>query len=294
MLILLLGVACTAPSDSDTAKAADTAPDPNAYLEGSAPLAAVSAGACPTIDGAGDIELVSNEVERTAKILVPESGAEGKAVVFAWYPLGGSASYIINALDLRDYADSADTVVVVPSASGQLAFEWAFTSPAEGNDDLVLYDDLRTCLYEQLTIDLGRVSAVGFSAGALFTSYLAIHRGDTLSTVLPFSGGADPVVTYETPAGAFPAILPFGGDSDLYGGGLVDFQETTTNFATSLTADGHFVVTCNHDGGHTIPPEGREMMDAWLPAHTFGEASPFAGGDLSAFPDYCSVFAAGG
>lgn len=289
MLLYLL--ACgTPPDDSTTDDTGEETVDPNAYLKGTAPLATVSGGDCPTIDGGGDVELVSNQKDRTVKVLVPEGGAAGKPVVFVWYPLGGSASYMINALSLREYADTVDATVVVPTATGDVLFEWNFTSAVDANDDLVLYDDLRTCLYEQLDIDLGRVSAMGFSAGALWTSYLAVHRGDTLSTILPFSGGTDPIIAYESPAGPFPALLPFGGDNDLYGGGVVDFQETTTNFATDLTADGHFVITCNHEGGHTIPPEGREMMDMWLTAHTFGAASPFADGDLSAFPDYCSVF----
>ncbi len=286
MLLYLL--ACTAPSVDDTG--GDTAPDPLAYLHGTAALAPASAGSCPTIeDESGDVDLVSNGKDRTAKIIVPDGGAEGKAVVFVWYPLGGSATYMISALDLREYADTVDAVVVVPSSSGDLLFEWGFQSDPVGNDDLVLYDDLRTCLHEQLAVDLGRVSAMGFSAGALWTSYLAIHRGDTLSTILPFSGGADPIVTYETPAGPFPALLPHGGESDVYAG-AVHFDQTTTSFATSLTADAHFVVTCNHEGGHTIPPEGRDMMDAWLTIHVYGEPSPFAN-DISAFPAYCSVFA---
>ena len=79
--------------------------------------------------------------------------------------------------------------------------------------------------------------------------------------------------------------------SDEYGGGLVQFNETTEAFANELYADGHFVAWCDHGLGHTIPPEGRDIMDAWLPVHTFGEPSPFADGDLSAFPDWCEVFA---
>ena len=289
--MLLALIACVAPSGDDTAGNPDSA-DPNAFLKGTAPLAEVSGGDCPAIDG-GELEIQSNGKARTVKVLLPEGGAEGKPVVFSWYPLGGSASWLISTLDLREYADTVDAVVVVPTASGDLLFEWGFSSDPSGNDDLVLYDDLRTCLSEQLHVDLGRVSSMGFSAGAMWTSYLSLYRGDTLATILPFSGGTDPVIPYESPAGPFPALLVYGGESDLYGNGLVDFQETTTNFATDLTADGHFVVTCNHNLGHTIPSEGRDMMDLWLTAHVFGQPSPFEA-DISAFPEYCSVFAGAG
>lgn len=288
MVTLLL--ACVSEAPDTLATGDDTAAevDPLAYLEGTAALATVSDGTCPTIDGGGDVTFTSGGLERTVKVLFPDGGGVGKPVLFAWYPLGGSVNYLVNALALRDYADLHDTIVVVPEASGEDLFEWAFAAAVADNHDLVLFDDMRTCLYEQYTIDLGRVTAMGFSAGALWTSYLAIHRGDTLATILPFSGGADPVVAYDTPAGPFPALLPYGGSSDLYGGGVVDFAETTANFADSLVEDGHFVVTCNHEGGHTIPPEGRDMMDAWLPAHAYGEQSSFVAG-LSALPDYCSV-----
>jgi hypothetical protein len=287
MLGLLL-FACTDPEPTPTDDTAveDTAPvDPYA---GTAPPAEVSGGDCP--DMSGDVSFTSNGIERTVKVLLPDGGGEGKGVVFAWYPLGGSAQWLIGALDLRNWADEHDLIVVVPTASGAELFEWAFMQASDGNDDLVLYDDVRACLYEQYEIDLGRVSSAGFSAGALWTSYLSLYRGDTLATILPFSGGTDPVIPYTTPAGPFPALLPFGGQTDTYGGGLVNFYETVGNFADDLVADGHFVVLCDHDGGHTIPSEGPDMMDAWLPAHRFGEPSPFVG-DISALPDYCAIHA---
>lgn len=288
MLLILL--ACTDPTGAggdDGTPADDTAADPNAYLRGTAPLATVSGGECPTME-AGKIDLVSNGIDRSVRIIVPESGAEGKGVVFAWYPLGGSANWLINALDLENWAEANDLVVVVPIASGTQAFEWTFLQEPTENHDLVLYDDVRTCLYEAWQVDLGRVSSAGFSAGALWTSYLSLYRGDTLATILPFSGGTDPVITYVSPAGPFPALLPYGGESDTYGNGLVNFYETQANFAADLAADGHFAVLCDHDLGHTIPPEGVDMMTAWLPAHIYGEPSPFIG-DLSALPEYCWI-----
>jgi poly(3-hydroxybutyrate) depolymerase len=289
MLLALL--ACTAPAVDDSA--AEAVPDLG-YLKGTAPLAPVSSGECPTFEADEEkVGLVSHGLDRSVKLLLPPGGAAGKPVVFVWHPLGGTANYMINLLDLRGYAEVADAVVVVVSASGAYEYEWAFAGDGADNDDLVLYDDLRTCLYEQLDIDLGRVSSIGFSAGALWTSFLSLHRGDTLSAILPFSGGTDPIIPYETPAAPFPALLNYGGADDLFGGGLVDFQETTLNFATSLTEDGHFTVVCNHERGHSVPPEGRDMMDLWLTAHVYGEPSPFLQ-DISGFPDYCSVFATGG
>jgi poly(3-hydroxybutyrate) depolymerase len=252
----------------------------------------VSAGACPEdfADG-GTITLTSNGVERTVKIIVPESGTQDAPVVFVWHPLGGTARMMVQYLGLNTLADEHGVVFVVPDSVEGNLFEWDFWN---GDDnDVTLYDDLRTCLSTEMGVDLARVSTTGMSAGGLWSSWLGVHRGDTLSTVLAMSGGADPVWEYETPASRFPALLMYGGEIDTWGGGgiEVDFAEATLNYAAELHADGHFVVLCDHGGGHTIPPEGMDVSAAWLPIHAYGEASPYADGDLSGLPDYCAVYA---
>lgn len=287
---MLLLLACIEPHDDGSLSGDDTGgatTDPLAYLHGTAELVE-PAEECPEMDG--KIDMTSGGLARSAKVILPPDGGEGKPVLFAWYPLGGSVSWMVNALDLEEYAELHDTIVVVPEASGKQTFEWYFLSEPTDNPDLTFYDELRTCLYREHAVDLGRVSSMGFSAGALWTSYLSLYRGDTLATILTFSGGTDPIFEYSTPASEFPALLIYGGTSDVYGG-MVHFDEATESFANELYADEHFVSWCNHDLGHTIPSEGRDMMDAWLPAHTYGEPSPFADGDLSAFPDWCEVFA---
>lgn len=286
----LLALLACAPEDS--AGQDSSLVDIDDGLGGTAALADVSAGGCPSdFAEGGTITMTSNDVERTVKVIVPESGAEGAPVVFVWHPLGGTARMMVQYLGLNTLADEQGVVFVVPDAVEGNLFEWDFWN---GDDnDVTLYDDLRTCLSTEMGVDLSRVSTTGMSAGGLWSSWLGVHRGDTLSTVLAMSGGADPVWEYETPASQFPALLMYGGESDTWGGGgiEVDFREATLNYAAELYADGHFVVLCNHDGGHTIPPEGMDVSGAWLPVHRFGEPSPFADGDLSELPDYCAVYA---
>src|SRR4051794_29584153 len=124
MLFLLL--VCTAsggPGAADDTAEPDPV-DPNAYLKGTAALAEVSGGTCPTLAGSGNVDLVSNGKARTVHLIVPASGGEGKPVVFAWHPLGANARWLITALELEDYAESADVVVVVPSAADDQPSEW--------------------------------------------------------------------------------------------------------------------------------------------------------------------------
>lgn len=286
-LAALLGlVGCTGksgdsnPAGSSDDTAADLGPQP-------APLTTLSDSECPDFSEPGSSKFSSNGQERQVITYWPESRAQDLPVVFVWHPLGGTARNMVTWLDLENYADDVGAIVVVPNSLDSNPFEWDFWNG--GTDDLTMYDDLRTCVSQEFGANLRKVSSTGMSAGALWTTWLSIERGDTLSTILPFSGGTEPVVEYATPASQFPALINYGGETDQFdgGGATVDFTQTTVNFSNELYADGHEVVLCNHNLGHTIPPEGREMMDAWLTTQTYGEPNTV---DLAALPEYCMTY----
>lgn len=290
--MIFWSIACTSPAHDalpdggeDTASAAEDV----SYLKGTAPLAEPSAGECPGFTDSGRYALTANGVEREVRLLVPSTGGEGAPVVFVWHPLGATASQMVTWFDLGEWADATGAVLVVPFAKSENLFEWDFWNGL--TDDAVLYDDVRTCLYQDLGVDLGRVSSTGMSAGGLYTSWLGVYRSDTLATILPMSGGTGSMFEYEATAWAYPAMLVYGGESDTWGGSgfQVDFEETTLAFAGQLAGDGHYVALCDHGGGHTFPREGMDMMATWLLAHEYGAASPFAG-DLSGFPEWCGVY----
>ncbi len=280
LLPLLALTACTGKLADDSAGLVDTGPQP-------ADLAELSDGECPDFSEMGSSKFNSNGQERKVLTYWPAERVDGMPVVFVWHPLGGNGRSMVTWLDLEDYAEQAGAIVVVPDALDSNLFEWDFWNG--GDNDPIFYDDLRTCVSQEFNADMKRVSSTGMSAGALWTSWLGVNRGDTLSTILPFSGGTEPVVTYETPASNYPALLNYGGDSDVYdgGGAQVDFQEATINFANELYADQHTVMLCNHDMGHTIPPEGRDMMDVWLTAQTYGQPNTI---DVSQLPSYCVAY----
>ncbi len=284
-------VACTpgTVAPGDTGSTNDTTP-PSTGETGPQPagLRALSDGECPDLSVSGEpVTFSSNGLQRQVTILIPDDRPAGMPVVFVWHPLGGSAAWMISVFDLEEISDATGAVIVVPDSDPDNLFEWDFWNGLD--NDLTLYDDLRTCLAEQLEVDLARFTSTGFSAGGLWTSYLGSHRGDTLAAILAFSGGADPIWHYETPAYPYPALLAWGGENDTwgYGGFEYSFEETTLNYAEDLLADGHFVVLCDHGMGHTVPAEGIDMVPDWLLAHRFGEPSPFEDGDLSALPDWC-------
>lgn len=278
-------LACTGKATDDTSStgtddSADTGPQPAA-------LAELSNGECPDFSETGSAKFMSAGEERKVVSYWPADRPEDMPVVFVWHPLGATARDMVGWLELEDYANEVDAIVIAPDALDSNVFDWDFWNG--GTADVTMYDDLRTCVSQEFNANLKKVSATGMSAGALWTTWLAVHRGDTLSTVLTFSGGTEPVVDYSTPAGAFPALLNYGGETDDYNGGgsTVDFQETTINFANELYVDEHAVVLCNHDMGHTIPPDGHDQMEAWLTVQTFGQPSAV---DASALPNYCVTY----
>lgn len=295
MLLLAFLAACvpeegveTGPSDpgetGDSGENVDEGPAPGELVD-------PSGGSCPDFT-ANKVEMVSAELDREALVYLPEGDPTDAPVLFVWHPLGGDARYMARALDLEDYAVETGSVVIVPEASGKFPFEWDFAG--DGAEDLAFYDDLRSCVVTELDVDVRRVGVTGFSAGALWTTFLGIHRGDTLASLLAFSGGTQPMVAYETPAMTFPALLTEGGEGDTYGSGgaSVSFHDATFAFAEQLTADGHLVTVCSHTRGHDLPPDADTILREWPAAHRYGQPSPFADGDLSALPDICTLYTA--
>jgi poly(3-hydroxybutyrate) depolymerase len=285
MLVLAL-VGCT-PDDSDvqdydSPTAADEGPQP-------ADLAALSSGQCPDLSASGASTFTSAGVSRTVNVYLPEDVQPGLPVIFMWHPLGITGSQIAIYLDAAGMARNEHVIVVAPESDPSHPFEWNFFGTGEG--DIQLYDDLRTCLSNSLDVDLYRVYSTGMSAGGLWTTWLALHRSDTLATVLVMSGGTDGIIDYVTPATKFPALLMWGGATDTFGEGadLTDFNAAMIAFSRELRDDDHFVVECNHGLGHNIPPEGRSTTIAWLLPHRFGESSPFEDGDLTGLADYCTI-----
>jgi poly(3-hydroxybutyrate) depolymerase len=300
MIVALL--ACAVPTDgsaavsdaADTAEgaAADTAGDDTGDPSGGetpALLVEPSGGACPSFDEPGRIDLVSSGKERKAQVYWPSAGAGGAPVLFVWHPLGGTAKQMISYLDLESLAEDRGVIVVAPDADAASLFDWNFLDTPDDNYDLVLFDDLRTCAARELGADATRVYTTGMSAGALWTTYLGIQRGDTLAAVLVMSGGTGDVLTYGTPAYAFPALLTHGGETDTYNAGVtvLHFDEMTEAFAESLIADDHFVEVCAHDGGHDFPPDAPSLVADWLLPHRYGDPSPFAP-DGAGLPEMCA------
>jgi len=277
-----------------------------------APVDPPSNGSCPNIGESGTVNFVSSNEDRVVTMVVPEDPPENMPLVYFFHGLmdpGGTPNpteYMASGLNLQSIADRLGVAFALPqsgvlSRMGFSFFMWNVEDVESA--DIVLFDDIRSCADSELGIDLRRVHAVGMSGGALFTTVVARDRGDALASMVEMSGGSDvdmltfdsPLSAYSTPRYPTPALLISGGESDIWPGGgltLVDFSAATDTLADRLVDDGHFVVRCEHGGGHSIPYAGMQAAELWIESHAFEEASPIETDGIDAyaeFDDWCTL-----
>ena len=273
--------------------ACETSPDDSAPAESAAPdraasLPAYSGGSCPAFVEGDNTGFLSAGESRDFILDLPEDPT-GKPVIFLWHWLGGDAESVRRAFGWAGEVDERDFILVTPSSCCG-SFEWQFTFPADQtNVDLTFFDDLLTCLYDQYQVDLDQVWASGMSAGGLWTTYLTRHRAEWRAATAPFRGGTDPIIPGSPPATPLPVMVTWGGEDDVLS--FVDFDEMNLAFQAELAETDHFVVSCNHGLGHTIPSTGPDAALEFLFDHP-REVSPepYADGLPEDFPDYCGLW----
>ncbi len=272
-----------------------------------APLAERSDGECPDLSTPGVSTFSSGGAERKVVAAFPEGDTEGLPVLFFWHglttPDQNPAEQTATGLDVQRLAEDLPAIILVPEAPatpmpliGEVSIWGILGDPTS---DLTLFDDLRTCAVEELGGDIRRVHSMGFSGGALWTTQVLMSRSDTLASAVEFSGGAEfelpldgsPFLLYETPAEPTPALLVAGGDADEWpqGFGLIDFVATTDTLQGGLRVDGHFLVRCDHDGGHTIPNQGWSFAQDWVMAHEYGVDSPLREAGIEGQESWCGI-----
>lgn len=240
-------------------------------------------GDCPTFVEGENGGFISAGLDRSIEVRLPDNPV-GAPVVFGWHWLGGNATETITWLGLNDMVDSG-AIVIAPESSG-LAYEWDYFS-VSNSVDATMFDDLLWCLWEQYQVDDERIYATGMSAGGLMTTFLIAARSEQLAAAVPFSGGVYSHA-YISPADQIPVMLIWGGASDTYG--TFSFDIANQDLSEGLQDDGHFVVECDHGGGHTIPSGAGEMAWMFMTDHPKGvDPEPWKNAVPAGAPDYCII-----
>ncbi len=290
----------------------DDLPSSSADPGGPAPVVEPSDGECPDLTQSHTTRFSSSGEERVVTVVLPDEPTEDMPLVFFFHGLLDPGSmpvpteYMADAINLQAVANQAGVAFILPQSGimermGFRFFMWA-VDEYEG-PDVVLFDDLRACAADQLSVDLRQVHAMGVSGGALFTTVILRDRGNTLASMIELSGGSDiemptfdaPLSVYETATAAVPALLISGGATDAWPGGgleLVNFTAATDTLEGHLVEDGHFVVRCEHDLGHTVPMTAIAASWDWVETHQFGEPSPLIEtgiDDVASLSPWCVV-----
>jgi len=274
-------LACGGGSGDDSSL--DSATDSAATINDWADAPAYSGGDCPVLEDGVNKKFMVDGVERKFRLVLPDDPI-GAPVIFAWHWLGGSAQQVVNYMDYEDLVAEHGMIVVAPSSDGS-AYEWHSTDLPTNNVDLIFFDDMVACLYDQYQIDPDRIHATGMSAGGIWTTYLTVYRSNILASTAPLSGG---VYTrdYVTPERSLPVMVTWGGPEDTYGS--FNFETASLAFSEKLREDGSFVVECVHTGAHTLPAGASEFTWQFFKDHPYGvDPEPYLDGLPSSLPDYC-------
>lgn len=269
------------PADTGVRPDSGVRPDGGTGLP---PIPIYSGGTCPQFRQGVNSGFMSGGQARSFDLRLP-ANPQGAPVVFAWHWLGGAANEAIDWTGMGGLTNNGVIVISPESCCSQ--WEWQIGTPPPNNVDINFFDDALACLHDQYNVDLDRVYSTGHSAGAMWTSYLALYRSEYLAGAVIMSGGLQGNSQYRTPTDPIPFVLVWGGASDLYGN--FSFQTSTLNYSQRLRADGHFVVHCQGTFGHQIPPDTSYTWP-FFDDHPKGiSPEPYLGGLPGTFPNWCSI-----
>jgi poly(3-hydroxybutyrate) depolymerase len=239
------------------------------------------------LEAGGNQDFQSGDDQRTFQLVLPAE-PQGAPVVFVWHWLGGNGRQILNYGGFDAFAEEHGAIVIAPETRG-IPYEWDTFDGAD-TPDLLFFDDMLSCVSEQLGADLSRVYSTGMSAGGLWTVTLSHYRSSWLAASAPLSGGA--TVKDWSPEESIPMMLTWGGPTDIYGSGASAFSFDDANIllADQLAESGHFQVHCVHSNGHTLPPGGSDYVWSFFEAHPKGVASsPWSDALPGSLPDWCTL-----
>ncbi|HET6582561.1 MAG TPA: hypothetical protein VFG69_03920 [Nannocystaceae bacterium] len=259
-----------------------------------------SGGACPVLQPGYNTGFTSGGLSREFALIVPNAVDDTGTypLLFAWYHISGNAMDFVDDIQAQSLADAGRAIIVIPQDTGMFETVWPDTPLDIGQSDvdLRMFDDLYACISAQYPINSQCVSSVGVSAGGLWTSYLGSVRGQYLAANVTISGGHPSEFVgswwpWNSPR-KFATIVMWGGPTDVLG---IDFNAASLNLLGDYTGSGHFVLRCEHTGGHGVPADGDgdplQMALHFFRNHPFyldGE-SPLDMGLPAFYPSYCQA-----
>lgn len=177
-------------------------------------------------------------------------------VLFLWHWLQGEPQDFLDKALVQEAVDQFRFAAVVPFEKGDSLFNWPYSaidSDARMQEEFAFFDDMLACVAASYPIDDNCVASAGVSSGALWTSQLGSGRGEHLSSIMVMSGGTGGLVKpWNGSPHIMPAMVLWGGETDTCV--AINFTMTSQDLEMGLTEDGHAILECIHNCGHTEPP----------------------------------------
>jgi predicted esterase len=219
-------------------------------------------------------------------------GRGGGPVVFWWHGLGGKAENVLVGLGqviISEIVAQGGVVISIESDLSAIG-EW-FLNTTDQQDDLLVADLVVACAVKEMQIDISHIHVAGFSAGGKQAAQMAIRRSNYVASVVLYSGGLfpnqlDPYPLYQDPGNKLPSMVFWGGPSDVV---VANNELAALDYYNFVSRKGNFVLMCNHNGGHTIPPEGPQAAWRFFEDHPWGVSpEPYDKEKPPEIPDYCT------
>ncbi len=225
-------------------------------------------------------------VEREALVHLP-AGAEqgGLPVVFVFHGHSGTMAHTARTMGIHRLW--SDAIVVYPQGlptPGQLTDRagrqsgWQAAAGAQGDRDFKFFDAMLADLIKRYHVDERRVYSTGHSNGGAFTYLLWAYRGDKLAAVAPsaavmgrgfsnlrpkpvlhLGSPRDPLVKFAWQERMIDEVLT------LNGGG--PFRPGASGYTLYPSARGADTAVYLHDGGHSYPDAGPELIVKFFQSH---------------------------
>lgn len=225
-------------------------------------------------------------VTREALVHIPTGAEQGGApVVFVFHGHTGTMKHAASSMPIHSHWPAA--IVVYPQGlptPGSLVDRagkesgWQANAGAQGDRDLKFFDAMFADLLGQYRFDERRVYSTGHSNGGAFTYLLWAKRGEKFAAMAPsaavlargfpdlrpkpvlhLGSPQDPLVKFSWQEHMIDEVLKLNGCGPR--------QSAATGYTLYPSTKGAEVATYLHDGGHSYPAGGPELIVKFFQAH---------------------------
>lgn len=249
-------------------------------------------------------------LERDFIVRFPQNvdSKEGWPVVFLFHGYGDTADNFETLLASEVDNSTMPFILIVPEARADIfsfgvppkGLDWDMIILEDGSAEVDLFDAVLECVDSRWGVDDTHIHLAGFSAGAITSDSIALMRSDKVASIATYSGAyfSNPQnredlgqvmgmsvgdfftwPDFEEEHNKYTQVLISGAegkDTWSASGFTIEFKHMSDFDANYLTALGHNVILCDHEGTHKVAGLTQQNIIDFFFDHPFGtEMSPY-------------------